>query len=293
MMYAEGRGVRRSPTEAVSWFRKAADQGHPVAQGNLGVAYLTGQGVQRNYTEALNWLRKAADQNDAQAQANLASMYSNGQGVAKNQAEALKWYRKAADQGVAPAQFILGMAYAGGLGVAKNEAEATNWFRKAAEQGIAEAQAKLGVAYAGGLGIAKDPAEAVRWSSKAAQKGLPQGQETLRGLAEQGYAPAQNELGLTYEKGWGNLKIDAEAVTWYRRAAEQGLAAGQFNLRPDVCRRQGNPAKRCRGLQMVRAGFRTGKSGCAQANGRGRQAADGGTNRASQTRRSQPSKSAR
>jgi TPR repeat protein len=35
---------------------------------------------------------------------------------------------------------------------------------------------------------------------------------------------------MTYEKGWGSLKIDAEAVTWYRRAAGQGLAAGQFNL---------------------------------------------------------------
>src|SRR6185312_11428977 len=65
---------------------------------------------------------------------------------------------------------------------------------------------------------------------KAAQQGLSQGQETLLKLAEQGYAPAQNELGITYERGWGSLKIDAEAVTWYRRAAEQGFAAGQFNF---------------------------------------------------------------
>ncbi len=38
------------------------------------------------------------------------------------------------------------------------------------------------------------------------------------------------ELGLTYEKGWGSLKIDAEAVNWFRKAAEQKFAAGQFNL---------------------------------------------------------------
>ena len=86
------------------------------------------------------------------------------------------------------------------------------------------------MAYAIGLGVAKNPAEAVRWASKAAQHGISQGQESLRGLAEEGYAPAQNELGLTYEKGWGSLKIDAEAVNWYRKAAEQKLAAGQYNL---------------------------------------------------------------
>ena len=35
---------------------------------------------------------------------------------------------------------------------------------------------------------------------------------------------------MTYEKGWGSLKIDAEAVNWYRKAAEKNFAAGQFNL---------------------------------------------------------------
>jgi TPR repeat protein len=49
-------------------------------------------------------------------------------------------------------------------------------------------------------------------------------------LAEEGYAPAQNELGLTYENGWGSLKIDAEAVNWFRKAAERKFAAAQFNL---------------------------------------------------------------
>jgi TPR repeat protein len=86
------------------------------------------------------------------------------------------------------------------------------------------------MAYTIGMGAAKNPAEAVKWSSKAAQQGIPQGQESLRALAQEGYAPAQNALGMTYEKGWGSLKIDAEAVNWYRRAAEQKLAAAQLNL---------------------------------------------------------------
>ena len=81
-----------------------------------------------------------------------------------------------------------------------------------------------------GMGVAKNPAEAVKWASKAAQQGISQGQESLRGLAEEGYAPAQNELGLTYEKGWGSLKIDAEAVNWYRRCRRAEIRRRQFNL---------------------------------------------------------------
>jgi uncharacterized protein len=86
------------------------------------------------------------------------------------------------------------------------------------------------MAYTMGMGVAKNRAEAVKWSTKAAQQGISQGQESLRALAQEGYAPAQNALGMTYEKGWGSLKIDAEAVNWYRRAAEQKLASAQLNL---------------------------------------------------------------
>ena len=48
--------------------------------------------------------------------------------------------------------------------------------------------------------------------------------------AEQGYAKAQNNLGLMYAKGQGVPKDEAEAVRWCRKAAEQGNAQAQFNL---------------------------------------------------------------
>ncbi len=52
----------------------------------------------------------------------------------------------------------------------------------------------------------------------------------FRPLAEQGYAGAQNNLGVMYGKGQGVPQDYAEAVKWYRRAAEQGLAQAQTNL---------------------------------------------------------------
>ena len=54
--------------------------------------------------------------------------------------------------------------------------------------------------------------------------------DTVRQAAEQGYAYAQNNLGVMYANGRGVPKDDAEAVRWFRLAAEQGDAAAQYNL---------------------------------------------------------------
>lgn len=48
--------------------------------------------------------------------------------------------------------------------------------------------------------------------------------------AEQGNAAAQHNLGVMYADGSGVAQDEAEAVHWYRLAAEQGNAAAQFNL---------------------------------------------------------------
>ena len=80
-----------------------AKQGDVTAQYNLGVMYGEGVGVPENESEAVKWFRKAADQGYADAQYNLGLMYDNGEGVPENESEAVKWYRKAADQGHASA----------------------------------------------------------------------------------------------------------------------------------------------------------------------------------------------
>jgi len=48
--------------------------------------------------------------------------------------------------------------------------------------------------------------------------------------AEQGHAYAQHELGLMYRKGEGVVQDDKQAIKWYRLAAEQGHAIAQYNL---------------------------------------------------------------
>jgi len=54
--------------------------------------------------------------------------------------------------------------------------------------------------------------------------------EEIKRLAGQGVAEAQNSLGVMYDNGRGVPESDAEAVKWFRLAAEQGTESAQFAL---------------------------------------------------------------
>jgi Sel1 repeat len=135
----------------------------PADQFNLGFAYEFGDGVPRDYAQAVSWYRKAAEQGYAPAQSALGDLYRGGRGAAQDYAQAAAWYRKAAEQGYAPAQHALGDLYDNGQGVAQDYTLAAAWYRKAAEQGYAAAQYALGGLYDNGLGVPQDYAQAYFW----------------------------------------------------------------------------------------------------------------------------------
>ena len=67
--------------------------------------------------------------------------------------------------------------------------------------------------------------------SQASQNGkYAEAVKWFRKAAEQGEAFAQYNLGVMYADGEGVTQDYAEAVKWYRMAAEQGIAEAQFNL---------------------------------------------------------------
>jgi uncharacterized protein len=206
--YGRGQGVTQDYGEMVKWYHKAAEQGLAVAQSDLGCCYYEGQGVPKDEVEAVKWYRKAADQGYAEAQYYLASCYYNGQGVAQDYSEAVKLWRKAAEQNNAGAQCSLGICYGNGQGVAGDEAEALKWYRKAADQNLADGQYNLGLCYNNGEGVAQDYAEAVKWYRKA---------------AEQDFTEAQNNLGVNYAFGAGVVKDYVEAYKWLNLAAARGF----------------------------------------------------------------------
>ena len=57
--------------KAAELFQKAADQGYPNAQYELGVSYRDGEGVPKDLGKAAELFKKAVDQGDVQAQYEL------------------------------------------------------------------------------------------------------------------------------------------------------------------------------------------------------------------------------
>ena len=72
---------------------------------------------------------------------------------------------------------------------------------------------------------------AVGLTQPAVAQSLSDGAQALRPLAEQGQARAQNLLGTCYRSGIGGVSRDyAEALKWFRKAAEQGYGDGLANM---------------------------------------------------------------
>lgn len=206
--YFYGRnGKSQDYSQAVYWYRKAAEQGDASAQYSLGLCYEDGQGVSKSLSDAVHWYRKAAEQGVSNAQGLLGDCYYKGKGVSQDYIQAVYWFQKSAEQGNASAQLFLGLCYYQGKGISQSYSQAVYWFKKSAEQGLADAQSILSGCYYEGKGVSQDYSQAVYWSRKS---------------AEQGDAFAQTRLGLCYENGEGVLCDKSKAIYWYKKAADQG-----------------------------------------------------------------------
>jgi TPR repeat protein len=81
-MYGEGRGVPQDYAEAARWYRRAAEQGDPQAQYNLGLAYARGEGVTQNVVDAHMWFNLAAARFPASDTRNRTAAVKNRDTVA-------------------------------------------------------------------------------------------------------------------------------------------------------------------------------------------------------------------
>ena len=101
----------------------------------IGLSYFKGEGVAKNYPEAVKWFQKAAERGHPGGIYMLAICYDNGLGVAKDFETALKLLRQAAEVGVIEAQVKLGEYYSDLFSEKRDDAEAWFWFTLAAENG--------------------------------------------------------------------------------------------------------------------------------------------------------------
>ena len=228
LAYENGDGMEKDPSEAVQWFRKAAEQGHAESQYRTGL-FCADNGVQ-DLSEAATWLRKAVAQGhvgaskilkivemklsaqagNADAQYELAQAYETGNGLEKDPSEAFKWYLKAAEQGHPAAQYQLGVCYDSGSIVARNPAESIAWFTKAANQGYVEAQYRLGQAYETGRnGIEKNFLEAQNWYRRAAESGHAGAKAGYTRLGPVEVGASMVTVSLPSGLSWKMIKVEA------------------------------------------------------------------------------------
>ncbi len=91
-----------------------------------------------------------------------------------------------------------------------------------ADKGVSRAQFRIGYMYFLGRGFEKNLTEA----DKVLRAALP----AIQKFANEGRSWAQSDLGSLYEDGLVLPRDYAEAIFWYRSAAEQGYPGAQTNL---------------------------------------------------------------
>ncbi len=125
---------RSAPSQASEGrvlLRRAAEQGHPGAWGELGLCLEQGLGGPRNFGQAAEAYRRSAEAGDPAAAYALGLMYRAGLGVPRDDREGARWILQASEAAWAEARSTLGALYASGAGVPRDFSRATASYREA------------------------------------------------------------------------------------------------------------------------------------------------------------------
>ena len=200
---------------------------------------------------ANDWNRLTARFGSAEAQFALGQRAEAGADETPDYELAAEWYRKASEY--PHAQFALSQLIAGEQVEPAQDGELEALLHAAAEQGHAMAQNRLGVLYTNNLLAADGNSQLPVWAQRALLRGVnvpdvllaksatEQGAEAreadhvealkwYRAAAEQGLAAAQFNLAMVYELGRGVDRDPRAARHWLTKAAEQGLDRAQMQL---------------------------------------------------------------
>lgn len=265
--YSEGDGVPLDRGMAVAWWRQAAEQGHLMADVNLGILYRMG------YIEhvPVDWnrvgqvfLEKAEAgvtfynpiMRQVDFQMILAGCYRNGCGVPGDPGKAVYWFTRVAERGDNGAMYYLAEMFKGDRGLPRDEAKVFYWIEKSAQKGGFQAQCELAEMYLEGKGAPRNPEAAAYWAHRAAEgygavggDGMPQAllarmyheglgveKDTANAVAlchkgiELGSIEAQQLLDKILRRNNEAVRKSPESFEELLQAAEAGLATAQYQV---------------------------------------------------------------
>jgi TPR repeat protein len=243
--YQSGNIVEQNYEEAVKWFKASAENGNIDSYYTLFLHYIE---LQRNVDEALEWLDKGCDAGNTDCIYTLGQYYFTTEDYDK----AVELYKKGAEKGDANSCVELAQCYYHGISVEQNKEKAFELLEYAVNENN----------YKGGYFLAKyliaenrnpeDIERAIQILEILANNGIAPAQYSLGELylkkndfvtqdlelgikwikiaAENDDVDAQMTLAECYENGIGVTKSMYNAVTWYKKAAEQGSEEAEEKL---------------------------------------------------------------
>lgn len=154
-------GLSKNDALAISWYTKAANNGHSRAAFLLGMRYVTS-----DPKVGLEWLEKSGRSGDLQAMTNLGYLYSgrqtfSGSTLPPDFAKSLYWYEMAVSNGDTYSYGYIGWYYYEGQGTARNYAKAVENFSKGAKYNRTDCINGLAYCYAYGNGVTRDLTKAL------------------------------------------------------------------------------------------------------------------------------------
>lgn len=188
-----------------------------VEQGNVDAALALGvffETVEEDPRRAAKFYEIAANAGNLDAMTRLGTLYRWGNGVPTNGKKAEAWFLKAASQNYGPALSALGEIYKDGYILPLDEAKSVQYYTMAAEHGDPIGQYFMGMKYMNGDTYSpQDYRKAAEWLLKSAGGG---------------YAPAQANLGILFQYGYGVAQDGKKAFELFVAAADQGDMLGQY-----------------------------------------------------------------
>ena len=202
MAYLEGIGTDIHPLKAVAWLSRAAENGIPEADLEIGNLFYAGDVIEKNRDKARQHYLHAAEEGNAMAMYNIGKMYQEDAGTL-----AVQWYEKAAENGLPKAMNQLAQMYYIGTIVPQDLQKTVEYYEMSAQHDDTKAMYNLASLYQSGVGVEKDIRTAMLWLIKAAR---------------QGDADSMYQLGTLFENGTVIQQDIEKALYWYQTASEKG-----------------------------------------------------------------------
>lgn len=226
--YDEKR-IKKNPKLALEYFKKAADQGHPISQFNVGIIYQYRQDiVEKDLKQAVMYYKLAAAQNYILAIHNLGFCYMNGFGIEENELLAVEMYKTCADKGYFRSQYNLGKYYKN-----KNDELSFKYLELSAQQGYVLAQNECGIYYEFGIGVIKDLNKAISYYKMAVTNNFRENKNQRIAKDNDntiGLYCAYSNLARCHYFGIGMDVHYGEAFKYYELAANNGCVETQYIL---------------------------------------------------------------